>query len=124
MGSARIAIAFTLLASASGCAYCFEQCLGKPPAPVTTDRERPGRRDTTDCDLLPGSLYVAPSGHRLDFGADTVEWRHDGVTEVFDYRCKKGWVQFRDGGLASDALLKPYGELEWIGVIYRLETSR
>ena len=118
----RIAASLVLLAGASsGCAWCFEQCLGKPPAPIA---ERPGRRDTTDCDLLPGSLYVAPDGDRLDFGAETVEWRHDGLTEVFDYRCRKGWVQFRDGGLASDALLKPYDELEWIGVVYRLETSR
>lgn len=116
----RIAVLFLLAASASGCAWCFDQCLGTPKTVI----EREGRRETTDCDLLPGSLYVAPSGHRLDFGAETVEWRHDGVTEVFDYRCRKGWIQFRDGGLASDALLRPYGELEWIGVVYRLETNR
>lgn len=121
MRSVRIAVLVALLASMSGCVWCFEHCLGKPPAPVG---ERPERRRTTGCDLLPGSLYVAPNGHRLDFGAETVEWRHDGVTEVFDYRCRQGWIQFRDGGLASDATLRPTGELEWIGVVYRLETSR
>ena len=118
----RALILGALLTLTAGCQWCVDQVCVVPKAPNAP--EKPGRRDTTHCDLLPGSVYIAPNGDRLVFGGDDVEFRTGSGTDLYDYRCHKGWIQFRDGGLASDALLKPYGELEWLGVVYRLEKAR
>ena len=111
-----------LAASASGCAWCVDQCLGVPQR----ERREAPRREPDPCDLLPGARYRAADGRSLRFFADTVEWRHDGVSELFEFRCRDSALQFRDPAreLASDAVLRGYETIEWNGVAYTLERRR
>lgn len=81
--------------------------------------KRPPAEDP--CDLLPGSLFRASNGYLLWFDVDYVEWRHDGTSEIFDWRCRDGEIQFREGGYVSDATLRNEHELHWLGVTYVLE---
>ena len=114
--------AIALLLSLSGCAWCVEQCFGPPARPAREPRTTP--RPADPCDLLPGSLYRAP-GASLYFDVDYVVWTHGNVEEVFDWRCRGGWVQFREGKYDSEAYLRDGGaRLEWLRTDYLLERRR
>jgi hypothetical protein len=96
-----------------------DQCIGPPARPVRAPEKRPPAADP--CELLPGSIFRASNGHLLWFDVDYVEYRHDGASEIFDWRCRDAQVQFREGGYVSDAMLRSDRELQWLGVTYVLE---
>ena len=119
LGAAAIALVFL---SFSGCTWCVDQCIGPAARPVRPPPSRPPVPDP--CDLVPGSLYRSSNGSSLFFDVDYVEWRHDGQSEIFDWRCRDGWIQFREGHMASDANLRGERELQWLGTLYVLEHRR
>ena len=113
------AFGFLSLLTTGGCAWCVDQCFGPPARPVRPPPPRP--RTTDPCELVPGSVFRAANGHLLIFEVDYAEYRHDDVEEIFDWRCRDSWIQFREGGLASDAMLHGENEIEWLGVRFLRE---
>ena len=89
---------------------------------IRANEKRPAASDP--CDLVPGSLYRASDRSSLFFDVDYAEWRHDGVSEIFDWRCREGWLQLLEGHMASDASLHGDNELHWLGKTYVLEQRR
>lgn len=114
-------LATTSLLATSGCAWCIDQCFGPPARPVRPPPPRP--RTTDPCELVPGATFRADNGDALYFDVDYVEFRPRGIQdgEIYDWRCRDSWIQFREGGLASDALLHSENEIEWLGVRYHRE---
>lgn len=121
-GLLRLLVTVAMIASVSGCAWCVDQCFGPPARPVRAPEKRPPPADP--CDLVPGSLYRASDRSSLFFDVDYVEWRHGGVSDIFDWRCRDGWIQLREGHMASDAELRGDRELAWLGKVYVLEHRR
>lgn len=123
LNALRIAFALgALVVSTTGCAWCVDQCIGPPARPIRSPEKRPPPADP--CELVPGSTYRATDGSLLFFDVDYVDWRHHGISEIFDWRCRDGEVQFREGHMASDAQLRGDRELLWLGKIYVLEHRR
>jgi hypothetical protein len=122
MRALRVLSAVLLLGAAPGCAWCVDQCLGPPPKPIRDARpaKRPSPR-LDPCELIPGSVYRSGAA-TLYFEPDYVEWRHDGEEEIFDWRCQRGHVQFREGHMATDLYVRDGGEtLDWNGTLYTVE---